>query len=130
MEKKQENRTRRITLRLTVEEFKQIEKTWQKTTIQKLSDYLRKVLFGKPVTTTCRNQSIDDLVAELTLLRTELNHIGVNFNQSVKKLHTLQETPQFIRWMTTHEVEKRTLSNKLDEIKKHMQKIVEAWLVS
>ncbi|MBO9674841.1 MAG: plasmid mobilization relaxosome protein MobC [Sphingobacteriaceae bacterium] len=125
MENKQENRTRRITLRLTVAEYAKIEKNWRNTLTQKLSDHLRNLIFRKPIVTTCRNRSIDDLVIELGLLRQELNRIGVNFNQSVKKLHTLQETPQFMRWLTTHEIEKRTLANKMDEIKNHMQKIVE-----
>lgn len=125
MENKQENRTRRITLRLTVAEYEKIEKNWRNTITQKLSDHLRNLIFRKPIVTTCRNRSIDDLVIELGLLRQELNRIGVNFNQSVKKLHTLHETPEFMRWLTTHEVEKRTLANKMDEIKEHIHKIAE-----
>lgn len=128
MENRQENRTRIVGLRLTPDEYRQIEKNWRKSTMQKLSDYLRNVLFGKPIVTFYRSKSLDELIAELTLLRTELNRIGVNFNQSVKKLHTLHETPQFIRWLTTHEIEKKTIANKLNEIENHVQKIVETWL--
>ncbi len=127
-ENKQEKRNRRITLRLTHAEFGSIEQKWRKTTIRKISDYMRNLLFGKPVVSTYRNQSIDDLMAEMALLRLELNRIGVNFNQSVKKLHVLHKTPEFLRWLTTHEVEKRTMLNKLDEIKNHIQKMVEIWL--
>lgn len=115
-------------IRLTSEEFGQIELKRQKSTFKKLSDYLRCLIFNRPVVSTYRNQSIDDLIAEFALLRQELNRIGVNFNQSVKKLHTLHETPEFLRWLTTHEVEKRTMLNKLDEIKNHIRKIVETWL--
>ena len=128
MERKQQKRSRIIGLRLTSDEFGQIEKKWQKSTARKLSDYLRNLLFEKPVVSTYRNQSIDDLMAEMALLRLELNRIGVNFNQSVKKLHTLRETPEFLRWLTTREVEKRTMLNKLDEIRNHIQKMVEIWL--
>lgn len=118
MENKQKNRT----LRLTVAEYEKIEKNWRNTITQKLSDHLRNLIFKKPIVTTCRNRSIDDLLVELGMLRTELNRIGVNFNQSVKKLHTLQETPQFMCWLTTYEIEKRTLANK---IKEHIYKIAE-----
>lgn len=128
MESKQEKRSRTVGLRLTANEFGQIENDWRKSTIRKLSEYIRNLLFGKPIVTVYRNQSIDDLVAELRFLRMELNRIGVNFNQSVKKLHVLHETPEFKRWLTTHEVEKRTMVNKLDEIKDHIRKIVETWL--
>ena len=128
MEKRQQKRTRIVGVRLTAQEFEKIEKKLQKTTAKKISDYLRYLLLDKPVVSTFRNQSIDDLMGELALLRTELNRIGVNFNQSVKKLHTLNDTVDFKRWLLAHELEKRTLSNKIDEIKNHILKIVQSWL--
>ena len=61
-------------------------------------------------------------------LRKELNHVGNNFNQAVKKLHTLQEIREFKSWLIAYEVEKRTLFNKVDEIKTHIKKMAEIWL--
>ncbi len=128
MEDKKQKRTRIVAVRLTEKEFGEVEKKISGTTAKKVSDYVRKVLFGKPVETVFRNQSIDELMGEMALLRQELNRIGVNFNQSVKKLHTLSETVEFKRWMLAHELEKRTLSNKIDEIKNQILKIVQSWL--
>jgi len=128
MENRQQKRTRIVAVRLTDQEYGLVEKKIQKTTAKKVSEYLRSILFGKTVTTVYRNQSIDDLMGELALLRQELNRIGVNFNQSVKKLHTLSDTADFKRWMMSHELEKRTLSNKIDEIKNQVLKIVQSWL--
>lgn len=128
MEKRQQKRTRIVGVRLTAQEFEKLEKKLKNTTAKKISQYLRYLLLDKPVVSTFRNQSIDDLMGELALLRTELNRIGVNFNQSVKKLHTLHDTADFKRWLLAHELEKRTLSNKIDEIKNHILKIVQSWL--
>ena len=128
MEKRQQKRTRIVGVRLTAQEFEKIEKKLQTTTAKKISEYLRYLLLDKPVVNTFRNQSIDDLIGELALLRTELNRIGVNFNQSVKKLHTLHDTSDFKRWLIAHELEKRTMVNKIDEIKNHILKIVQSWL--
>lgn len=128
MEKKRSKRTRIIGVRFTVDEFETIENGWKKSTSEKLSDYLRKVIFGKPVVMTYRNRSLDDFMAEMSLLRQELNRIGVNYNQSVKRLHTLRDLPEFKRWMMASEVEKRTLANKLDEIKNQIKKFAESWL--
>lgn len=64
----------------------------------------------------------------MSRLRTELNHIGNNFNQAVKRLNTIEDPNEFKAWFTAYELEKRTLSNKLDEIKGHMKKMVERWL--
>ncbi len=105
-----------------------VERKWNASTCRKLSDYVRHNLFEKPVTSYYRNQSLDDFMAEMVLLRNELNHIGNNFNQAVKRLHTLNQIDEFRSWLIAYEVEKKTLFNKVDEIKKHIQKIAESWL--
>lgn len=128
MEGKKSNRTHIIGLRLTPDEYEKIEKNWQHSTCRKLSEYVRHSLFEKPIVTTYRNQSADDFMAEMAQLRKELNHVGNNFNQAVKKLHTLQKITEFKSWLIAYEVEKRTLFNKVDEIKKHIQKMAEKWL--
>tara|TARA_B100000378_G_C17734633_1_gene303625 strand:- start:92 stop:499 length:408 start_codon:yes stop_codon:yes gene_type:complete len=128
MEGKKSNRTRIIGLRLTPNEYEKIEKKWQNSTCRKLSEYVRHSLFEKPIVTMYRNQSADDFMAEMAKLRKELNHVGNNFNQAVKKLHTLQKITEFKSWLIAYEVEKRTLFNKVDEIKNHIQKMAEKWL--
>ncbi len=89
---------------------------------------MRRSLFEKPIVTTYRNQSLDDYMTEAIKLRNELNSIGNNFNQAVKKLHTLYQIAEFRSWLITYEVEKKTLLNKVDEIKNHIQKIGQKWL--
>lgn len=126
--KKQSKRTRVVGVRITEDEFKKIEDARKKTTCMELSDYLRKVIFNKPVVKAYRNKSLDDLIVELSLLRQELNRIGVNYNQSIKRLHTIRDVSEFKRWMATNEVEKRTLGNKIEEIKNHVKKIAQSWL--
>lgn len=128
MEKENSVRKNRITFRLTPEEYQKVEHRWKKSTCRKLSDYVRQRLFDKPTVTTTRNQSMDDLVAELSLLKRELSAIGNNFNQSVKRLHTLDHLPDFQRWLMAYDISKQTLFNKVDEIKKLIQKIAESWL--
>jgi hypothetical protein len=128
MGRENSNRTRIIGLRLTPAEYANIKRKWKASTCRKLSDYVRHNLFEKPVTTYYRNQSLDDYMAEMVLLRNELNHIGNNFNQAVKRLNTLNQIAEFRSWLIAYEVEKKTLFNKVDEIKKHVQKIAESWL--
>lgn len=128
MMKEKSNRTRIIGLRLTLGEYAAIEKKWRASTCRKLSDYVRRSLFEKPVVTTYRNKSQDDTMAELIRLNSELNGLGNNFNQVVKKLHTLQQIPEFKAWVVTYELERRTLQNKLDELRSNIKKMVEIWL--
>ena len=67
-------------------------------------------------------------MAEAIKLRNELNNIGNNFNQAVKKLNTLQQIPEFRNWIIVYELDKKILFNKIDEIKNNIQKIAEKWL--
>lgn len=130
MERENSNRTRKITLRLTVEEYIKIEQKWKASTCCKLSDYLRKHLFGKSITTIYRNQSLDDFIEETIVLRKELNAIGINLNQTVKKLHTLQQIPEFKVWIISFEIDKKIINDKIDLIERHTSKITEKWLQS
>ena len=130
MKRENSNRTRIVGLRFTPEEYAKIEKKWKASTCRKLSDYIRKHLFDKSINTTYRNQSLDDMVHEMTQLFRQLNGIGNNFNQAVKKLHTLNQIPEFKVWIISAELDKKNLFDKIDEIKNYIQKISERWLRS
>lgn len=125
---KTENRKRIVGVRFTTKEYEQIEKKWKESTCRKLSEYVRKIIFNKPVVATYRNKSLDDLMTELIQLKKELNGIGNNFNQAVKKLHTLHQIPEFRQWLAVYEAEKHLLLNKVEEIKNVTGKIGEQWL--
>ena len=128
MGEKETGRKRIIGLRLTGDEFGILEKSWKKSTVKKLSEYVRRVLFGKAVTVYTRNQSLDDLMAELILLRKELNAIGVNFNQAVHRLHTLDHLPQMQRWLKRFEADRDKFFLQVEEVKMKINSIAEQWL--
>jgi ribosomal protein L29 len=125
---KTENRKRIVGVRFTIKEYEQIEKKWKDSTCRKLSEYVRKIIFNKPIVATYRNKSLDDLMTELIQLKKELNGIGNNFNQAVKKLHTVHQIPEFRQWLEVYETEKNLLLNKVEEIKNVTGKIGEQWL--
>ena len=128
MKKGNSNRTRIIGLRLTPSEYAKIERKWKASTCRKLSDYVRRSLFDKPIVTTYRDASLDEFMLQMIQLRKELNAIGNNFNQAVKKLHILQQIPEFKSWLIRYELESKILFNKIDEVKKSIQKFAEIWL--
>lgn len=130
MEKENSNRTRIVGLRFTPAEYAKIESKWKATTCRKLSEYIRKYLFNKTITTNYRNESLDEFMGEIIRLRNELKAIGNNLNQAVKKLHTLNQIPEFRTWIISHELEQKILLGKIEEIKKYTQKISEKWLQS
>jgi len=128
MEQANTNRIRIIGLRLTLKEYEQIEKKYKASTCRKLSDYVRRSILEKPIVTTYRNQSLDDAMTQLMTLRSDVNSIGNNFNQAVKKLHTLHLIADFKAWLTAYESDKNVLLKTVDDIKNHIEKAGEKWL--
>ncbi|HWJ26768.1 MAG TPA: hypothetical protein VNS32_09505, partial [Flavisolibacter sp.] len=97
-------------------------------TCKNLSTYIRKVSLQKPVVVKYRNASADDFIAEMILLKNELSAIGNNFNQSVKKLHTLSNVSEIKTWAILNESSKRMLDKKVEEILTKVSEIYELWL--
>lgn len=128
MKEKNTNRTRWIHLRLTPDEMKLLQSGFEKSLCPKLSDYARKNLLGKPIVLKYRNQSVDDLVLEISRLRTELNAIGNNYNQAVKKLHSQQQISEFQNWILSSLEDKNRLFESIETIKISMLKLIEKWL--
>jgi len=122
------NYSKRVTVRYKPEELVQVTKQFNATTCKKLSEYIRKVSLQKPVVVLHRNQSADDFLAEMIQLKTELNAIGNNFNQLVKKLHTLDHLPEFKSWVLLNESSKQSFFKKLVEIEEKMNQIYQQWL--
>ena len=127
MNEKKTNRTRVVTLRLTTIEYETIRANFKTTTCRKLSDYMRYVLLEKKLTVFSRSKSMDDFMTELILLRNELNAIGNNYNQVVKKLHLLQTIPEFKTWLFINEAAKEGLVKKVDEIKLRINQFSDKW---
>ena len=80
------------------------------------------------MTVFTRSKSLDDFISEMILLRSELNSIGNNFNQSVKKLHTLDEISEIKIWSILNEKSKEKLFKKVGEIKEKINQISDKWL--
>lgn len=130
MKEQSKNRTKWLHLRLTADEYDLIQKRYKKSTCPKISNYARKNLLQKPIVMKYRNESLDELMNELIQLKVQLNPIGNNFNQAVKKLHALSQIQEFKRWILDYESEKKLLLDSIDQIKKHIENLAEKWLQS
>ena len=119
--------TRKVTVRFTEEEFRKLNMGFKSTTKRRLSGYIRTVLLHEPITVYSRNQSFDDFVAEIILLKNELKAIGNNFNQSVKKLHTIQHDSEIKIWALLNDNSKQLFFKKVDEINSKIAQLTDRW---
>ena len=128
MSEKKVNRTKWFHIRLTPAEYKKINDAFSVSTCQKISEYGRKLLLQKSVTVYNRNQSLDDFMAEMILLRNELNALGNNYNQVVRKMHTLDHLHEFKSWIIMNEKQQQSLLQKVSQIKEKINSISDKWL--
>ncbi|WP_199233908.1 plasmid mobilization relaxosome protein MobC [Pedobacter sp. HMWF019] len=128
MSKKNLNRTRIIGLRLSPEEYQSLTEKWETSNCRRLSDYARKKLFDRAIIKSYRNKSLDDFMLEMIEVRKGLERALIGFEQSVKKLYVMDKKADVLTWIRLHDLEKKTLLIKVEEIKQKINKIADQWL--
>lgn len=92
-----------------------------------MSQYLRDIIFERPVIATYRNVSQDDIVRQMAVLNQELNAIGNNFNQVTRRLHTLRPSEEQ-SWGYEFTKQAETILLKITEVKDTVEQIARRWL--
>ncbi|MUV04614.1 plasmid mobilization relaxosome protein MobC [Flavobacterium rakeshii] len=128
METENNNRKRRIYVRLTEKEFTTLESRWKNTTCRSVSEYVRHCLFSKPITTITRDTSTDEAIVQMSYLNRELNAIGSNFNQLVRRVNATSQAAEIKGLLLLFENQRKTLFSKIEEVKEQLQKLAEKWL--
>lgn len=116
-----------ISFRVKPAEYEKIEGHFLKSAYRKLSEYARNVLLQKPVFIKYRNESSDQFLTEMLLLKKELNAIGNNYNQAVKKLHTLNHIEEVKSWLTRHETLHENFLHVAENIYSRLNEIHRQW---
>ncbi len=78
---------------------------------------------------TYRNASADDFLSSMLQLKKNLNNIGNNFNQAVKRLSTLEQIPEFRTWLISNESLQRVVAANIEEIKARIAQLYDVWLL-
>lgn len=121
------NKIKWIHLRLSETEHRLLVKRSSDSTCRNLSQYLRLVIFERPIVATYRNRSQDDMIQQLAMLNRELAAIGNNLNQVTKKMHTLQPAEKRL-WGEQFDNQAQALLLKIVRVKAAMDKIAGRWL--
>jgi hypothetical protein len=127
MSKPEENRTRRLIVRLKTDEYETVEKRFKKTLFRKFSEYTRNVLLEKNVTVTYRDKAMDDMLEELILLRRELNAAGNNLNQAMHLINSRHGQAEAKLWLQLLSVINSKLEPAVLQIKTRMDQYADLW---
>src|SRR5579863_9734190 len=123
--KDKSKRQKLIHLRVTEDEYTKLQDAFRGTTCRIFSDYLRTVLLHQPITVYYRNRTADEFVTVAIQLKNEMNGIGKNFNQVVRKINVTHSDDEFAIYLfdlrvQLDEAEKKTkeICLKMDQIYK------------
>ncbi|MGJ1435703.1 plasmid mobilization protein [Sphingobacterium siyangense] len=128
MRDKRNNKTKMIFVRLEEAEYDTLIGRQKKTTERNLSAYIRKILAGKPMIKSVQNESLHEVIVTLSLLQKDLNGIGNNYNQMVKRLHTTDKIPEIIAWMQNYLNERQHILDAIKTLKECLDKTAQKWL--
>lgn len=128
MKTENNNRKRRIYVRLTDKEFRNLEARFKNTTCRSVSEYVRHCLFNRQITTITRDASADEVITQISHLNRALNAIGSNFNQLVRKVNATSQAAEIKGLLLLFESQKKAMFSKIDEVKEQLQKLAERWL--
>jgi hypothetical protein len=117
-------------VRVTEQEWKRLDERFKKTNCKFLADFIRRVLLNDKITAFYRNQSLDDLMAELIELRKELNAIGRNINMIARRLQLNVSRSEQRKWAEESQRTHQLLLTKMEEINKKSDQIAQIWLQS
>lgn len=126
-ERRQSNATKWISFRVTESEYKTIQAQFAQSCHNKLSEYARNTLLQKPVIIKYRNESADQLLQEIISIKKELHAFGNNFNQAVKKLHTLWHDADIKAWLARNDQVQNQFRSTVNQLLEKVNQIHEQW---
>jgi len=127
MEQQQQPRTKWITIRMSEDEHQAAEALCRQTTCQSLSEYARKTVLGKPIIMKYHDASMDEFIDLMIELKDELKAIGNNFNQVVRRLHSLKTLPELQQWILVNEQEKTRIFRLIETISTNINEAKKLW---
>jgi hypothetical protein len=128
MKEKRNNKTKMIFVRLEEQDYITLIGRQKATTERNLSAYCRKLLMAKPVIKSVQNDSLREVLHTLSLLQKDLNGIGNNYNQMVKRLHTTDKIPEIKAWMQNYLNERQHILEATKTLKECLDKTAQKWL--
>lgn len=127
--KEELKRNKWLHVRLTLQEYEKIQTALGQTVQDSLSDYARKLLLKKPVIGRYKDTGMQDLLAELTVLKRDLHGLSTNYNQIAKKLNSVCENETSSYLVHGQKLQQGILES-LDSLQHFINQTAEKWLQS
>ncbi len=123
-----EGLTRIFSVRVSDRYYKRLEEIKKNSNCQYIGEVARRILYREEIVWYHKDASMDSTVAELTLIRKELNAIGININQITRHFHSADIPNQKIFHALKIVDEYKKVDQKLEKVMSVTSEITKKWL--
>lgn len=123
-----EGLTRIFSVRVSDRYYKRLEEIRKNSNCQYIGEVARRILYREEIVWYHKDASMDSTVAELTLIRKELNAIGININQITRHFHSSDIPNQKIFHALKIVDEYKKVGQKLEKVMGVTSEITKKWL--
>lgn len=123
-----EGLTRIFSVRVSDRYYKRLEEIKKNSNCQYIGEVARRILYREEIVWYHKDASMDSTVAELTLIRKELNAIGININQITRHFHSADIPNQKIFHALKIVDEYKKVGQKLEKVMNVTSEITKKWL--
>lgn len=123
-----EGLTRIFSVRVSDRYYKRLEEIRKNSNCQYIGEVARRILYREEIVWYHKDASMDSTVAELTLIRKELNAIGININQITRHFHSADIPNQKIFHALKIVDEYKKVGQKLEKVMGITSEITKKWL--
>jgi hypothetical protein len=126
--KQRERLAKIFSVRVSERFYNRLEEIRKNSNCQYIGEVARRILYREEIIWYHKDASMDSAIAELALIRKELNSIGININQVMRHFHSADTTNQKVFQALKIVEEYKKVGQKMERVMDVTSEITKKWL--
>jgi hypothetical protein len=126
--KQRERLAKIFSVRVSERFYNRLEEIRKNSNCQYIGEVARRILYREEIIWYHKDASMDSTIAELALIRKELNSIGININQVTRHFHSADTTNQKVFQALKIVEEYKKVGQKMERVMDVTSEITKKWL--
>lgn len=126
--KQRERLAKIFSVRVSERFYNRLDEIRKNSNCQYIGEVARRILYREEIIWYHKDASMDSTIAELALIRKELNSIGININQVTRHFHSADTTNQKVFQALKIVEEYKKVGQKMERVMDVTSEITKKWL--
>ena len=118
----------RLYTRVNTRKYQELKSLLEKNSSNDMSTLIRDILYNRPIKTYTKDRTFDNVMEELSKLRTEIRAIGVNINQITRLFNTYPDPTRKTLYARMAFKEYLDIQPKIETLMILISKLAKKWL--